>query len=61
MAPCGEQFLKVSWNSVQRSKRSSGLEMGPPYVVMEKSMFCSRKPQNQSDKNLKKEVQYDIM
>ena len=28
MAPCSEQFLKVSWNSVQRSKRSSGLEIG---------------------------------
>ena len=30
MAPCSEQFLKVSLNSVQRSKRSSRLEMGPP-------------------------------
>ena len=28
MASCSEQFLKVSWNSVQRTKRSSGLEMG---------------------------------
>ena len=28
MASCSEQFLKVSLNSVQRSKRSSGLEIG---------------------------------
>ena len=28
MASCTEQFLKVSWNSVQRSKRSSKLEIG---------------------------------
>ena len=28
MASCSEQFLKVSSNSVQWFKRSSGLEMG---------------------------------
>ena len=28
MASCSEQFLKVSWNSVQRSWRRSGLEIG---------------------------------
>ena len=28
MASCSEQFLKVSWNSVQWSSRSSGLEIG---------------------------------
>ena len=46
MASCSEQFLRVSWNSVKRPKRSSGLEMRPPYVVMAKSLFCSGKPQN---------------
>ena len=28
MASFSEQFLKVSWNSVQRSYSSSGLQMG---------------------------------
>ena len=28
MASCSEQFLKVSWNSVQRSNRNGGLEIG---------------------------------
>ena len=33
----------------------------PPYVGMAKSLFCSGKPQNHADKNLKQEVQYGII
>ena len=58
MAPCSEQLHEILFSGLRGVADQRWL---PPNVVMAKSMFCSGKPQNHADKNLKQEVQYDIM